>query len=34
VEDLIDPGLAGEYKSLAGDDRRANDIIGVDKCCC
>jgi len=33
VENLIDPGLAGEYKSLAGDDRSADDIVGIDKCC-
>ncbi len=31
LKDLIDPGLAREYESLSGDDRRTCEIIGIDE---
>ena len=33
MKNLIDPCLAGENKSLAGDNCRADDIVGIEQCC-
>ncbi len=31
MKDFINPGLAGEYEGLSGDDRRSGEIIGIDE---
>jgi hypothetical protein len=31
IKNLVDPGLAGEYEGLSGDNRRTDDIVGSDE---
>ncbi len=31
MKDFINPGPAGEYEGLSGDDRRSGEIIGIDE---